>query len=102
MRMHRSRDGSASSGAAQLALFSDALLVPPAPRQEAVDFSTDAVAQDVPEAMSGELDELPQVELFHARYLHLQRARRLVAGGHVDLACSVYARLIRSIRAMLP
>jgi hypothetical protein len=93
--VHHRRDESASTGAAQLALFPDALLIPPERRQEAVDFSTDAVAEDVPEVTSGELDELPQVELFHARYLHLQRARRLVAGGHVDLACSVYARLIR-------
>jgi hypothetical protein len=95
VRMHRHRDGSASTGTAQLALFPDALLVPPEPRQGAVDFSMDAVAQDVPEVMSGELDGLPQVELFHARYLHLQRARRLVAGGHVELACSAYARLVR-------
>jgi hypothetical protein len=95
VRMRHHQDGSASSGAAQLALFPDALLAPPERRQGAVDFSTEAVVQDVPEMMSGELDGLPQVELFHARYLHLQRARRLVGGGHVDLACSVYARLIR-------
>ena len=95
MRVRHHRDGSASSGAAQLALFPDALLVSPEREQGAVDFSTEAVTQDVPEMMSGELDGLPQVELFHARYLHLQRARRLVAGGHVDLACSAYARLVR-------
>ena len=95
MRVRHHRYGSASSGAAQLALFPDALLAPPERRQGAVDFSTEAVVQDVPEMMSGELDGLPQVELFHARYLHLQRARRLVAGGHVDLACSAYARLVR-------
>jgi hypothetical protein len=95
VRVHRHREGSASSGAVQLALFPDALLVPPERKQVAVDFSTDTVAQDVPEVMSGELDELPQVELFHARYVHLQQARRLVAGGKVDLACSDYARLIQ-------
>jgi hypothetical protein len=95
VRMRHHGDGSTSSGAAQLALFADALLVPPERRQGAVDFSTEAVVQDVPEMMSGELDGLPQVELFHDRYLHLQGARRLVAGGHVDLACSAYARLVR-------
>jgi hypothetical protein len=95
VRTRRHGEGDTSTETAQLALFPEALLVPPGPGRCAVDFAMGAAPQDGPDLTSGQIEGLHQVDLFHARYLHLQRARHLVALGHVDLAGSVYARLLR-------
>jgi hypothetical protein len=94
VRIRRYQEGDDSTEAAQLALFPAALLRPPERRLRAVDFSMGAAPHDVPDVTNGQLAGTRQVELFHARYVHLQRARRLIATGRVDLACAIYAQLV--------
>jgi tetratricopeptide (TPR) repeat protein len=91
----RNREEETSAGAAQLELFPEASCRPSERGRCAVDFSISAAPPEVREVMSGQPEGLHQVDLFHARYLHLQHARHLVARGHLALACSAYARLVR-------
>ena len=53
-----------------------------------------AAPHDVPDVTNAPLAGTSQVDLFHARYVHLQRARHLIATGHVDRACAIYAQLV--------
>jgi hypothetical protein len=94
VRIRRYQEGNDSTEATQLALFPEALLRPPERGRRVVDFSMGAAPHDVPDVTNGQLAGRRQVELFHARYVHLQRARRLIATGRVDLACVIYARLV--------
>jgi hypothetical protein len=94
VRIRRDQEGNDSTEDAQLTLFPEALLRPPERGRRAVDFSMGAAPHDVPDVTNGPLAGMSQVDLFHARYVHLQRARRMIATGHVDRACAIYAQLV--------